>query len=329
MALITPEYLQTKTYAAKKDRRVSQALVMQEGVLNAGDYKVSQRAAGANMSVDVAVGDAWVDGDATADQGFYHIANDAVVNVAIAANASGNPRIDQVILRAYDSADAGQGSDIPAIEVVQGTPTAAATLANRSGVAAVPATALKLADVLVINAETTISNSDIGNLRDPRAGTTGYPAVGAALSITGAPPQYAMGRPAGYVPAAEVERTANQSIGNTSDVAVTWPVEHTDNDGMHTAAASAFTVQTPGMYQVSFSVLWNGDYDMDIWFTHSGRSTAVTHSRTGSGAGTEQRRGLSMGTRAGFGDVLEFMVWQNTGSTQLVQGIASIIWCGP
>lgn len=52
---------------------------------------VSQRAAGANMSVDVATGWAFVKGELGVLS--------ALQNVAIAANASGNPRIDRVIVR--------------------------------------------------------------------------------------------------------------------------------------------------------------------------------------------------------------------------------------
>ena len=40
MALITPDYLQTKSYAAKRDRRVNQAVMVQEGLVQVGEYKV-------------------------------------------------------------------------------------------------------------------------------------------------------------------------------------------------------------------------------------------------------------------------------------------------
>lgn len=63
----------------------------------------------------------------------------------IASNSSGNPRIDQIIATLTDY---GQAT----ISVLQGTPTAAADLANRNGAAALPAGAVRLADILMPNA---------------------------------------------------------------------------------------------------------------------------------------------------------------------------------
>ena len=50
--------------------------------------------AGAGLSVNVDSGYSWIIG--------YFAANDAIVNVAIAPNSSGNPRIDRIILRARE-----------------------------------------------------------------------------------------------------------------------------------------------------------------------------------------------------------------------------------
>lgn len=55
------------------------------------ELAVSQHAGGANKSVDVATGNAWV-------VGFFYD-SDAVENLAIADNSSGNPRIDLIVLR--------------------------------------------------------------------------------------------------------------------------------------------------------------------------------------------------------------------------------------
>lgn len=176
MALTIPDLLQTKTYTAKSVRDMFMDDFGVEGVGNAlaNDMNVTQRGAGATMSVDIAAGAAWIKGDTSSRQGLYHIYNDAVVNVAIANNSSGNPRIDQIICRVYDSVDGGAAQDIGAFEVVQGTPTAGAqaadpTAANyRSGAAALPATAVRLADVLVANGAASIVNANITDRR-PRA----------------------------------------------------------------------------------------------------------------------------------------------------------------
>lgn len=52
---------------------------------------VSQRAAGANLSVDVASGEAFLNG--------HFMSSDAVENLAVGSNSSGNPRIDRVVVR--------------------------------------------------------------------------------------------------------------------------------------------------------------------------------------------------------------------------------------
>lgn len=65
--------------------------------------------------------------------------------VTIAANSSGNPRIDQVVgtLTNYG---------IGTVSVLQGTPTAAADLTNRNGaVGALPPGSIRLADILMPN----------------------------------------------------------------------------------------------------------------------------------------------------------------------------------
>lgn len=56
------------------------------------ELAVSQRAAGANMSVDVATGQTWIRGE------FGELT--VATNLGISANATGNPRIDRVVLRA-------------------------------------------------------------------------------------------------------------------------------------------------------------------------------------------------------------------------------------
>jgi hypothetical protein len=166
MALATPDFLQVKTYTAKALRAALMDRAIQSGVYGAGDFMVTQRGAGANMTVDVALGSAWVLGTTSSRQGAYHVYNDAAITgTAINANASGNPRIDQVVLHVYDSIDGGAGTDVAAIEVIQGTATVGATLYNRTGAAALPANCLLLADVLVANGAASIANSAIRDRR--------------------------------------------------------------------------------------------------------------------------------------------------------------------
>jgi hypothetical protein len=164
MALTIPEFLQTKQYSAKALRAALADADLQPGVFGAGDLDVTQRGAGANMSVDVAAGAAWVAATGTR-QGNYHTYNDAVVNLAIGNNATGNPRLDQIILRIYDTTDGAAVQDIAALEVLPGTATAGATLDTRSGAAALPNSSLRIADVLVANGAASITNAVIRDRR--------------------------------------------------------------------------------------------------------------------------------------------------------------------
>lgn len=154
-----------------------------EGVVNATDLAVAQRGAGANMSVDVAAGTAWVQGDSSATQPIYRCYNDATVNLAVSAAHATLPRIDIVVAEVRDAAFAGVSSDWRP-RVIAGTPTSGATLTNRAGAPALPASCLWLADVLVPGAATTVVTANIGNKR-ANAG------AGAALApehVTALPP---------------------------------------------------------------------------------------------------------------------------------------------
>lgn len=180
MALKTPEYLQTKTYSAVRDRLVLQhGGQIQAGVWDANDFKVVQRAAGANMQVDIGAGFALVPANDPGNQGLYHVENDAAVLGAVTFSAAHAtlPRIDQVYVQVDDTTSGGDVDDIPQFGIATGTPTSGATLDNRTGaVSTLPTGALRLADVLVGAGVTSITNA---NIRDRRPWARGahYSAV--------------------------------------------------------------------------------------------------------------------------------------------------------
>lgn len=132
-----------------------------EGVVAGGDMAVAQRAAGANLSVDIAAGEAYVQGDAITNQGMYYAYNDAVSNLATFTAAHATlPRIDRVALRVRDAFH-GDAANDEAFVVVTGTATSGATLANLTGATAVPANHLLLANVLIPAAATSITTANI------------------------------------------------------------------------------------------------------------------------------------------------------------------------
>jgi hypothetical protein len=138
---------------------------LQEGVVGANDLKVAQRGAGANMSVDIPAGAAWVQIDTGTRNGLAHVYNDATANVAVTASNATNPRIDQAILRYNDTSIPTGSGNTPTLEILAGTATAGATLDNRTGAAALPNDCLRLADILVPATSTSVTTA---NIRDRR-----------------------------------------------------------------------------------------------------------------------------------------------------------------
>lgn len=127
--------------------------------------KVVQRAAGANMSVDIGTGRGFIKGSANA----YPVRNTAAINVAVTNNTSGNPRKDAVVLY-IDLAQSpdSTASNVVKSAVVAGTP-AASPAAPTDGVIQTAVGGsnpfLRLANVTVANNETAIDNADIADAR--------------------------------------------------------------------------------------------------------------------------------------------------------------------
>lgn len=100
------------------------------------------------VTTSVAAGRVMVKGDTNANQGCY-LFEVSVAEAQAHVRDATNPRVNMLVARVYDATEVGSGSSGGAIEIVAGTPTAGATLDNRSGALALPASALHVADVLV------------------------------------------------------------------------------------------------------------------------------------------------------------------------------------
>jgi hypothetical protein len=147
------------SYPAQDLRTLADALILGRGVSAAGDLAVSQRAAGANFSVDVANGHAVLPGNSISDQGKYICQSTAVENVTLAsAPGAGFTRFDLIYAQVRDrQADGGSSYDW-VIDKVTGTV---------SGVLpTTPANAIPLASVgPIVNTTASITNSLITDLR--------------------------------------------------------------------------------------------------------------------------------------------------------------------
>lgn len=147
------------THHANVSRMFMSALAERaEGVVEPGGLLVAQRGAGANMSVDIAVGSCLVFGDENAQQGMYGCVNDAIKNVVIAAADPTNPRRDLIIARVKDAFYSG-ATNAWSLEVITGvaagSPVDPAMVNN----------AICLARVSVGAAAASIVNANIADLR--------------------------------------------------------------------------------------------------------------------------------------------------------------------
>lgn len=169
MALSRPIWLQNGSYSARLDRTFADVLFT-EGVINpgGGDLLVSERAAGPNNTVDIAVGIAVVEGDDETNQGKYVVRNDAVVNLPFTPAPTSDARIDLVILEINDST-AGSlrtPADLANFRVIAGVASGAPVAP------ALPDTAIALAEVLRTTGDSFIDNSMITDERAPASQQT-------------------------------------------------------------------------------------------------------------------------------------------------------------
>ena len=177
MTIRVPGWLQALTYTAENDRLAMQAFTSPVGSGTSAQYadahgwdggvgltyanvcfKVSQRGAGANMSVDIAPGFGTVPGQSSTTQGMYTVASDAVVNAAIATSSPSNPRIDLVYMQVADAGYSGV-TNAATFGVVTGTP------APSPAVPTLPANSIALARVLVGTSVSSIVNANITDVR--------------------------------------------------------------------------------------------------------------------------------------------------------------------
>lgn len=146
------------------DRNLIEGIFGRTGVLRVGDFAVTPT--GVSGQLSVAAGRASLVGVESAAQGAYFVWSDGADLMAVAA-ASGNPRIDSVILRVKDDQYGTiSGSPQAYLEVVQGVAAAspvarADSYFNSGGGAYVPGAWFRLADVRRNLGDTTIPGGQI------------------------------------------------------------------------------------------------------------------------------------------------------------------------
>lgn len=162
MVLEVPLWLQASTgdvpiaYTAAQFRGLLSALAV-PGVTRKNDLLVSQRAGGANMSVDVAAGSCVIPGTSLSNQGYYWCRSTSVLNVTIAAAPPSGSRTDLIVAQCYDSQSDSSGLYSWTPLVVTGT--------VGSGAPAVPANAILLATVAVTSGQASVVTANITDKR--------------------------------------------------------------------------------------------------------------------------------------------------------------------
>lgn len=168
MTLHAPIWLQPAggdpdiTYSARELRQLVRNLVGAavqaldtQGVVGSSAFQVTQRGAGANFSVDVAAGGAFVVGDDVASQGTYFAWNDGTVNVAVPAAPASGTEVHRLVLQIQDKLNNG---------VWTGYTAALTLLADTgSGTPAEPNSALTLALISAAAGQASILNANITN----------------------------------------------------------------------------------------------------------------------------------------------------------------------
>ena len=160
MTLQKANWMQNVTYEARMDRNIIKGIIQHEGIEKPLSLKVSATGA---MSVSIAAGGAFVQGDDSAGQGMYYVWNDAATTLSgFSLPPSGQKKIDTVILRINDPQASGTAGDNASFGIVPGSPVPTAGTALP---AALPSSALPLAYINITAGQASIAAGDIANAR--------------------------------------------------------------------------------------------------------------------------------------------------------------------
>lgn len=277
MVLKRPLYMQPAEgdppieYSALDWRSFLHGLIRTDGIMRpdtvAGGLKVSQRAAGANFSVDVAAGRCIIEGDSVADQGKYFCWSTDVENVVVPAPPASGDRLHWVVARLYDKLHDGGSTYEWTIELVEDTGSGAS----------VPTSAIPLAQVAVSTGQASVTDTNIADQRSNAPLIGGMPPQ--AFSDSSRPPVpytseliWRTDRKDGEIydgtdwrplgvnpPTARLGRTAtNQSIPNSTTTALAWNSESEDTHSGHDndTNPSRYTAPIAGVYMVTVTVPW-------------------------------------------------------------------------
>ena len=165
----SPAFLQANTYSAEITRRAVNVSWQRNSSGNIGSVAggvfgigsdLVMSAPSSGMTVNNATGEALVPGTSSTTQSGYYFRGSSTTNTSVAASNPTNPRIDLVCATVNDQGYVGS-LNTGVIQVVTGTPTSGATLANLSGAPALPTSSLLIGYILVPANATSIITADL------------------------------------------------------------------------------------------------------------------------------------------------------------------------
>ena len=162
MAILTPTWTQNGAYNARTDRLAIKSIVPTAGVTMPLSMKPVPQSS-PNMTIKLLAGSAFVDGIDRADQGIYHVYfEDDQSSPAIAAAGSGQTRRDLVYIAVNDPTATGPNGDNAQVLVSTGTPV---SVGNTPAVTYPTSSYLPIAEVTVLNSTTSLTASEIQDVR--------------------------------------------------------------------------------------------------------------------------------------------------------------------
>jgi hypothetical protein len=139
---------------------------------------------------------------------------------------------------------------------------------------------------------------------------------GGALNITDATASVSLVASGKTVtPFAAAHSNANQAITTSTNTAITFQVEDSDNDGIFSPTSTQFVCRTAGIYYAVGSVIWeaNANGQRYLFIGKNGADTNETSWRPGA-ATSSPRQQVSGLIELAVGDVVELYAIQDTGS---------------
>lgn len=261
------------------------------GIVQGTSMQVSERAAGANDSVDIAPGGLFLPGTESGTQGFYYIVNETVTNLQMAEPANATlPRVDTIVVYINDAFYSGSVYEC-VFEWVVGTADADPDPPDLDALGF--ENYWRLADIDVPADDNVVIDSEIsdtrtlGSLTPAQGYATALGGVGVATSTTlnilfpnpregqhvwleddktvvlwsGADNDWLPAAQQHEVPTASAFRTGSQTIPDTTVTVFQINTTNYDNDGMVSLASNRFIAQTAGIYYVESAMTRDAGFD--------------------------------------------------------------------